>query len=72
MAKKKAQPEAGADAPVNQFELDGKKYNVVHGINIHLASGITKLSPADICVNEEAQKLLVAGGSSAIQEVIDL
>lgn len=69
MAKKKVAADATPD--INQFELDGKKYNVKHGIIIHLQSGQAKLSPADICVNEEAQKILVAGGSSAIEEVIE-
>lgn len=75
MARKKVQAESveGFDAApaVNQFELDGKKYNVLHGIGVHLAGGFTKLTAADICVNEEAQKILVEGQSSAIQEVIE-
>ncbi len=75
MAKKKLQAEAAegfeSGAAINQFELDGKKYNVVHGIGIHLVSGFTQLTAADICVNEEAQKILVEGQSSAIKEVIE-
>lgn len=70
MPKKKVNPAADPSVP-NQFELDGKKYNVVHGVIIHLQSGQAKLTPADICATAEAQAILVAGGSSALQEVID-
>jgi len=71
MGKKKVNPEIAADAPANQFELDGKKYNVLHGIIAHKASGQAKLSAADICIDEEVQRMLVEGGSSAIQEVTE-
>ena len=75
MAKKTkpvAAPKLAADAESKpQFELDGKKYNVLHGVMISTDRGYEKLTAADICVNEEAQKQLVATGSTALQEVFE-
>jgi len=72
MAKSKKTVTEDAGAPTaNQFELDGKKYNAIHSIIVHTAAGAEKLTPADICVHEEAQRILVAGGSSSIQEVTE-
>lgn len=71
MARKKTSSAEVFDTVANQFEYDGKKYNVLHGIIVHTQAGQVKLTAADICVHEEAQKILVDGGSSAIQEVIE-
>lgn len=69
-AKTKPAAKKAASADVqNIFELEGKKYNVLHGVIY--GPGYTRLTPADICVNEEAQKALVASGSTALQEVFE-
>ncbi len=60
-----------ADATVNQFEYEGKKYNAVLPIIVHTSNGQEKLTPADICVHTEAQKILVESGASCIQEVTE-
>jgi len=65
---KPAKNAASADVQ-HSFELDGNKYNVLHGVIY--GPEYTKLTPADICVNEEAQKALVASGSTALQEVFE-
>lgn len=68
MAKKQLK----TDAPgINQFELDGKKYNVLKGAVVPLANGAVELTAADICVTAEAQAYLVANGCSCIQEVTE-
>ena len=54
----------------NQFECNGKKYNVLRGGIIPMANGAQKLSAADICVSKEAQEHLVVAGSSIIEEVV--
>lgn len=69
MARKNTKGEAVP--ATNQFTLEGKTYKVVHGIIAHTETGQVKLTAADICVQEEVQKMLVAGGSSAIQEVTE-
>lgn len=69
--KKPAAKSADAGGQLNQFTLDGKTYNVVHGIVFPGNGDYVKLTPADICVHEEAQKHLVQSGSTAIQEVIE-
>ena len=73
MAKKVkvAAPKAADAESKNQFELDGKKYNVLHGVMISTDAGYQKLTAADICVNEEAQKQLVGSGSTALQQVFE-
>ena len=73
MASKKVKPAAAqpVEAGANQFVLEGKKYNVVKGAIVPLADGIEKLTPADICVHQEAQIHLVEVGASCIEEVTE-
>ena len=70
MAKKKTEP--AEELAANQFELDGKKYNVLYGLIIPTKErGHLKMTAADICTDEEAQRLLVDGLSTAIREVTE-
>lgn len=68
MAKKK---DEAATLETNQFEYEGKKYNVLKGAVVPLANGAVTLTAADICVTAEAQAYLVANGCSCIEEVIE-
>lgn len=72
MARKVKETVTANDAAptVNQFEVDGKKYIAVHTIIVHTSAGAEKLTAADICVHEEAQRILIASNSSSIREVI--
>lgn len=68
MAKNKKIDTTAAD--LNQFEYEGKKYNVTKGAVVPGATGPETLTAADICVSTEAQAYLVKNGCSCIEEVI--
>jgi hypothetical protein len=60
-----------AELGSNQFEFNGKKYNVLKGARVPLANGSELLTAADICVHTEAQAYLVESGASCIEEVTE-
>lgn len=67
--KSPADKKAEENIPLGSFKFGDKTYKVVkHAANI---PGIGKLTAADICAHEEAQKYLVECGASIIEEVIE-
>lgn len=69
---KPGKTKTNADNTANQFEHDGKKYNVHRGAHVPRATGGSeKLTAADICVDKEAQQYLVENNCSCIEEVTE-